>query len=283
MTNTPIDVMVKWIPDKLYPCPTCTDRGYGGWDEIYRSATDLLVIGESVFCRECVDQAESLLNILVQEERNKTDLKANELSILDGLSSPMYACTGCWRDESIVQVKTSEELTWCEGEGFVGFLCDDCICDRYDNVIMGPVLSKIIKWDALERKSGIKLDRNLKGQKEIANRMASQKDNPTKTILVYGYSDDIVYFNGCVSLDGDGEYSYDCTGEDCMRFIVGDSIIVTARYGYRACWEFGISQAGEDANLPEWPIRIVNHHMGYSVQVEISDVPEDKATVRRIE
>jgi hypothetical protein len=79
------------------------------------------------------------------------------------------------------------------------------------------------------------------------------------TITIYGASDDLIEVAGCEGAD-----EFDCSGS--QRHAVnwhatltapdGPAMRVMAWYGPGGCWLLGIGQAGEDKELPSWPVTI---------------------------
>ena len=154
MIETPIRQIAKWIPDALYPCSGCS--GKNGFDELCYPADDLLVLGDRVFCRGCIELAESLANLLSVQNNSNTDLLIDlsfeERKVLDKTPSPMYGCRSCKDDpyESVFPTYPVQQLQWYEGDYFggVGFFCLDCLSDRsIEDDKRGPILSKVIEWD----------------------------------------------------------------------------------------------------------------------------------------
>lgn len=123
-------------------------------------------------------------------------------------------------------------------------------------------------------------------------------------IRVYGSSDDLIEFENVIfatdeTLDrreypddsdlnmmgrnNDAEYCI--VHERPLEFVIGEEMILIVRYGIdsRGTWDFGFGLVEEGKPLPDWPITVSTApDNAYSVQVEIDNVPYNKATVRRI-
>ena len=117
-----------------------------------------------------------------------------------------------------------------------------------------------------------------------------------KTIVVYGHSDDLIYFRNIDSAEAEsetrqnalrkdrkgrhvGEFDADTitfnTIPDYTKFLVCGEFFVHAFYSLDGIWCFAVSRIEEDDSYPNYPIRVTAHKNGYSMQLEI-DVPPDK-------
>ena len=162
--------MAKWIPDKSYPCFNCGEKD--GFDIIYHPSDDLFVLGDRIFCKECIEEAETVYNLLHAKEWDEDDLSETENKVVDNLHVPKYLCRSCQDAEWWTEVRKADEMRWYNGEDHfgAGFYCFDCLSNKYiDEDKQGPLLSEIVEWEREQRLERIKINKmTLEKEKEYA-------------------------------------------------------------------------------------------------------------------
>ena len=131
-------------------------------------------------------------------------------------------------------------------------------------------------------------------------------ENEIRTVAIWGYSDDIIYFeNVDKAIDNTeeddpmfdvmcrgkaGEFSANMFGEDRDRptFVLANRILVIASYDGEGVWGFRVTmlteknEEVEESGYPNWPTRLMqNSSNGHSMRVEI-DIPLNFIPVVRI-
>jgi len=105
-----------------------------------------------------------------------------------------------------------------------------------------------------------------------------------KTLLIYGASDDLIYFEGISGGDEFGIYNADDGIVHGEFEIVSGEGRMRVYPVYDGCWMFAVGQVWDSSKtypLPSWPVVIAQHpKIGHSALVTIQ-VPDD-ATLQLI-
>lgn len=104
-----------------------------------------------------------------------------------------------------------------------------------------------------------------------------------KTLLIYGASDDLIYFEGIPDGDEFNIYNADDNLVHGEFEIVSNEGRLRIYPIYDGCWMFAIGQVWDLSNtypLPNWPIVVTQHsEIRHSVLVTIQ-VPDDATLLR---
>ena len=173
--------IAKLMPDSLYPCSKCSERKRSGYDDVYYSAQNLVVLGGKLFCEMCIREAESLRNLIYQNEWDPNDLKTSESDLLRNLVAPMYFCRSCQDiSDGMYPVFHMQDLMWYEGGGLkdMGFYCFECLNYSWiEEDKIGPNLTQMVQWEARQRAEEIKIRKEvLKNDMEKGGRVGTGLD-----------------------------------------------------------------------------------------------------------